>query len=239
SIANNNLIDWRVSKDSDIRNAFISDLRGSSHFLDAEYTQQLAPYSIRPVELPQVLPVQGVIAVSLKVKAATLCDLVIDILDRDFQWQGGTRVSVDASTQIATASFRLNSALTDRTSYRWSIFLTPPGGNYLSALAWYYGPHPSADPDSDGADNEQEVVAGTSPRDPLDVLSLGIDLNRPRPVITWNSKVGCRYHLFTSIDMRSWTPASEFITGTGERISIAPPPTAPSRAFYRLEVVRP
>lgn len=243
SVAQNNLIDWRVSADPQICAAFVSDLRSignGSYFLTAAETRRLAPYYIAANYLPEILPVSGEITVSLEVKAGSTCDLVIDLLDENYQWQGGTRVPIGTPGRTITTTFRLNQPLTDRTSYRWSIFLTPPGADYLSAIVWYRGPDPSDDPDGDGARNKDEFIAGTSPRNAADVLAVKVDRDSSTVLITWESKVGCRYRLFSTSNFKSWTEASEWIPGTGARISLSRAGnSAELPVIFRLQAVRP
>ena len=149
SEAKNNWIDWRISADERIRAAFVNDVRklrnGRPYFLTAQeaHWQQFA-YAITASSLPRILPLSGSISVSLNAKAQTPCDMVIDLLDADFQWQGGTRVSITALTQAVNTSFSLVKELHDGGQYRWSIFLTPPGGSYQQALSWYKGTQPVA-----------------------------------------------------------------------------------------------
>jgi hypothetical protein len=147
--ARNNWIDWRVSADQRIRAAFVADVRklrnGRSYFLTAQEAHwQTSAYAISASDLPRILPLTGSVSVSLNAKAQAPCDLVIDLLDPNFQWQGGTRVAITGSAQIVSTSFPLIQALRDGGLYRWSIFLTPTGQGYQHALAWYKGPQPAA-----------------------------------------------------------------------------------------------
>lgn len=244
SVARNNLIDWRVSANSEIRAAFVGDLRSVGgerpYFLTAEDTKRLLPFYISANSLPHILPVAGTINVSLEVKTAGPCDLVIDLLDEGFQWQGGTRVPLTPPGGMVSTSFQLNQPLTDRTSYRWSIFLTPRGADYLSAIAWYNGPNPSDDPDGDGSPNREELIAGTSPRDASDVLALSVQRRGTNVVVSWNSKTGHSYRLFSTLDLENWSVAGEPILGTGQRISISQRQGSMRPAtLYRVTVTRP
>lgn len=147
--AQNQWTDWRISASLPLRQAFIEYLRtlrdGKRYFLTAQEVQSLqSPYGIAADRLPAIVPLSGEISMSLRAKAAANCDLVIDLLDQSFNWLGGTRVPVSAGTNVIAASFNLVQPLTDGTRYRWSIFLTPTGSNYLGALAWYNGIHPVA-----------------------------------------------------------------------------------------------
>jgi hypothetical protein len=224
-VAQGNWIDWRVSADPRICSAFVRDLYAvgngnrQTRFLSAQEALCAdAPYCIAANELPEILPVSGEIALSLLVTAATTCDLVIDLLDANFGWQGGKRVSISAPGQTVITSFRIDGSLTDQTTYRWSIFLTPTGADYRAALAWYTGPMPSDDPDGDGARNDQEAAAGTSPRDALDVLALKIRMEGSRAILEWLSKIGRTYQLCRSPDLKAWLPVGGLIEGTGKLI---------------------
>lgn len=244
SIAQNNLIDWRVTGTTQIRNAFVSDLRAAglgTIFLTANDLAGLGPYYIEAKSLPTILPVSGSINVSLDVKAEAACDLVIDLLDENYQWQGGTRMQIMTPGGPITTSFRLAQPLTDTTSYRWSIFLTPSGKDWTAALAWYRGPNPSDDPDADGASNKEESIAGTSPRNATDVLKLNVTHEPDQTMIAWNSKLGRTYQLLTSVDLKTWQAIGPAIPGTGARLSISQPPDDRNARLtsYRLKVTYP
>jgi hypothetical protein len=142
-------IDWRVSADPLLRGAFLDYVRtprgGQAYFLTAPEAQALwNPYAIMPTNLPLILPLTGSLRVGFRTKAASACDLVVDLLDENFQWKGGTRVPVATGTQAVATTFNLAAPLTDGERYRWSVFLTPRGSNYLSALAWLRWPFPVA-----------------------------------------------------------------------------------------------
>ena len=149
SEAQNNWIDWRVSADQRMRAEFVRYIRavrnGQPYFLTAQQARwQQSSYAITAIELAHLLSLTGSISFSLNVKAQTACDLVVDLLDAHFDWQGGTRVPLNAGTQTISAAFPLVQALKDGTAYRWNIFLTPTGSNHQQALAWYKGPQPVA-----------------------------------------------------------------------------------------------
>ncbi len=243
-VAQSNWIDWRVSADAAICTAFLRDFfsvsaNDRSYFLTAQDVHCLgAANCISPEWLPKILPTNGEIAVSLAVHAGTDCDLVIDLLDSKFKWMGGTRVPITAPGQNVITSFRLVQPLTDQTSYRWSIFLTPTGAGYLKALAWYKGPNPSSDPDGDGLTNDEEFVAGTSPRDRADVFSLSITQQSGDLTLNWNSKAGKLYQVLATSDFKSWFPASGFITGTGQAMRYTVRNSIPTKAMnFRLQIV--
>lgn len=142
-------IDWRISAHPVIRESFVRHLRtrreGTPYFLTApELDCAQRPDCILADQLPAILPLTGSVTVALTVKAQTNCDLVVDLLDYNFAWKGGTRASVAAGTQSVTLYLTLNEALGDGRAYRWSIFLTPTGSTYLSAFAWLDSPGPVA-----------------------------------------------------------------------------------------------
>ena len=244
SIAQNDLIDWRISANEQVRTAFVRDLRASSNtgrtILTADDTKHLAPFHIDAQSLPDILPISGRISVVLNVQTALSCDLVIDLLDANFVWQGGTRVQVLPGKKRVATSFHLQQPLTDRTSYRWSIFLTPTGQDYTSAIVWYRGPHPSNDPDRDGATNEEEAIMRTSPRNAEDVLAIRLTPSPNNPqlmTVTWNSKPGVQYQLFTSSDLLNWRAASNILPGTDQTLSTqVPVNSAQAKTFFRVAV---
>ncbi len=147
--AQNQLVDWRASANPLVRNAFVSSLRtlrgGQPYFLTAqEFGATQNANNIVATEIPAILPLSGNVAMTLNVKAQSACDLEVDLLDQNFNFKGGTRIPVGAETSTVPVSFPLNQSLIDGSAYRWSIFLTPTGGNHLNALTRYTGPDPVA-----------------------------------------------------------------------------------------------
>jgi len=242
SEARNSWIDWRISANARVRSAFVRDVRalrnGRPYFLTADEALCVnSPYCIGGFNLPVILPISGEITVSLDVKAETNCDLVVDLLDSDYQWRGGGRVSIVAPGQIATVRFVMKAPLQINKSYRWSIFLTPQGKDYLSAIAWYQGPEPlvkTGDLDGDGASNEQEVLAETSPQNAADLLKLQVRPAGSQVVLQWPSKIGRNYQIYATADFKVWIPASDLISGTGQPIQL----TLPAAAWNRLMIYR-
>ena len=242
-VAQSNWIDWRVSADPRIRTAFLRDFfsvsaNGRPYFLTAQDAHCLGqPNCISSEFLPNILPVTGDVAVSLDVHTSTNCDVVIDLLDSRFNWMGGTRAAVSAPGQSVITSFHIVQPLTDQTSYRWSIFLTPTGSDYHQAFAWYNGPNPSDDPDADGLTNDQEFITGTSPRDPLDVLALSIQRQGNSVVLNWPSKSGRKYQVYSSSDFKTWEPIGSAMQGSGNplRLTVSAPNTSKLMTF-RLQV---
>jgi hypothetical protein len=137
-------IDWRVSVDERIRAAFLNDVRalrnGRHYFLAAQGAHwQHSAYALTATNLPVIVPPAGPIPISLSVKAQTNCDLVIDLLDTNFQWQAGIRLPITAGIKSVPAVIRLMMPLHEGSQYWWSIFLTSTGGGYKEALARYGG----------------------------------------------------------------------------------------------------
>ena len=136
-------------------------------------------------------------------------------------------------------SFRIAKPLTDQTSYRWSIFLTPSGSDYHQAFAWYNGPNPSADPDGDGLSNDQESIVGTNPRDPLDALAISTEHQGNSVVLNWPSKTGRKYQIYSSSDFKSWTRFGSTIQGSGNPLHFpTTPPKNSKQTFYRVQVTQ-
>jgi hypothetical protein len=217
-------IDWRISAHPLIREAFVQDLRtprqDRPYFLTAWELDCRHPANcISADHLPRTLPLTGSITVSLTTKARTNCDLVVDLLDENFQWHGGARAAVRAGTQSMALSFTINPPLTDGRTYRWSIFLTPSGSNYLGAILWHNGPAPVAFDGNDG------------PR-------LNILISGGQVILSWRSAITRQYQLFETGDLVSnfWVPLGGLIGGTGEILQMPiEPQTAGPRKFYRLQ----
>ena len=149
SEAQNQLIDWRASANPLVRSAFVSAVRtlrnSQPYFLTAqEFNATQTTNNLVAVDVPSILPLNGNVATILKVNAQVACDLEIDLLDQNYVFKGGTRITVAAGASTVSTSFALNQTLSDGGQYRWSIFLVSPGGSYLNALAWYSGPDPVA-----------------------------------------------------------------------------------------------
>jgi hypothetical protein len=61
-----------------------------------------------------------------------------------------------------------------------------------------------ADTDNDGASNLSEFLAGTSPVDAGDVLTLSIENRGGSIWINWNTRPGLLYEIQHSPDMKTW-----------------------------------
>ena len=145
----NQWIDWRVSAYAPVRSAFVDHVRalrnGRPWFLTAqEFAGLQRPDCISDLSLPTLLPVRGTVSLSLLAKAQTNCDLVVNLLDQNLQWQAGTRAPVGAGTQTVELPLRLTQPLVDGATYRWNIFLTATGGGQSQAFASYDGLQPVA-----------------------------------------------------------------------------------------------
>lgn len=145
----NQWIDWRVSAYTPVRSAFVDHVRaprnGRPWFLTAqEFAGQQRPDCISDLSLPTLLPLSGAVFLSLLIKAQTNCDLVVNLLDQNLQWQAGTRAPVGAGTRTIALPLMLNQPLVDGAAYRWNIFLAPTGGGHSQAFASYDGLQPVA-----------------------------------------------------------------------------------------------
>ena len=132
-------VDWRASENPLVRDSFLRALRtlrnGQPYFLSAsDVAWSQSPSAILPKSLPAILPLTGNLAATVEVKAETACDLVIDLLDQNFLFHGGTRLHVSAGVSTVSATFPLIRDLVDGARYRWSIFLTPTGGTHENEI---------------------------------------------------------------------------------------------------------
>ncbi len=217
-------IDWRISAHPVAREAFVKHLQRPRHsrqyFLTAQELECRHPaHCIGAVNMPCFLPLAGAVTVSLITKTAVSCDIVLDLLDEKFLWRGGTRAPVEVGTQSVTLSFIINSPLTDGQTYRWSIFMTPTGGNYLGAFAWYGGPDPVA---FDGDDE---------PR-------LNISLGVGQVILSWHSARTRQYQVFERVDLGldSWEPFGPLMAGNGAILQLpVPSEISGPRRFFRVQ----
>ena len=137
--AQNQFIDWRVSGNPLVRNAYRAAVRtprnGASYFLTAqEFTASQAANGLT-ADLPAILPLYGTVTATIRATAQAACDLVVDLLDRDFVYKGGTRIPIAAGSSTVPVTIAPNETLIDGTGYRWSIFLTPTGAAFPNTLA--------------------------------------------------------------------------------------------------------
>jgi hypothetical protein len=95
---------------------------------------------------------------------------------------------------------------------------------------------PGADSDGDGIGDADEVIMGTNPANPSDVLRLWFHSGNPAQ-LEFPSKVGRFYRLYTSGDLRTWTDSGiATIAGDGGPKLFAASTAVPGRQFYRLQV---
>lgn len=104
---------------------------------------------------------------------------------------------------------------------------------------------PAADPDSDGASNVEEYIAGTSPRDGSSRLTLQANLQanpgaQPTMLLSFVSAEGRGYVIESSavLDAPRWQPVAEFPTATraSELKANLPLPSITAASFYRIRV---
>ena len=107
------------------------------------------------------------------------------------------------------------------------------------------GVDPQADPDRDGASNQQEYLAGTDPLNGADTLAITSISRSPegtRTQLTWNSALARCYYIQERLGLgtaESWSDSGLGLIGpdgTTTRRTLTEP-AAPGR-FYRLQAVK-
>jgi hypothetical protein len=95
-----------------------------------------------------------------------------------------------------------------------------------------------ADDDGDGFTEEQEIAAGTDPRDPLSRLSVTTSgLSGSNFTVTWASVIGKTYHVDYSSNLSTWTTISgSSRTATAESCSATFSGVTGTRLFFRVVV---
>jgi hypothetical protein len=95
-----------------------------------------------------------------------------------------------------------------------------------------------ADDDGDGFTEEQEIAAGTDPRDPLSRLSVTTSgLSGSNFTVTWASVIGKTYHVDYSNNLSTWTTISgSSRTATAESSSATFSGVTGTRLFFRVVV---
>jgi len=97
---------------------------------------------------------------------------------------------------------------------------------------------PSGDPDADGANNLQEYLAGTNPKDGGDFLKLSVSVSPPYCVLSFNTATGRTYTIEGSAGLGAtnvWSTVAGGIAGSGNPATLNDPLGATTR-FYRLKV---
>jgi hypothetical protein len=95
-----------------------------------------------------------------------------------------------------------------------------------------------ADDDGDGFTEEQEIAAGTDPRDPFSRLSVTASgLSGSNFTVTWASVIGKTYHVDYSNNLSTWTTISgSSRTATAESSSATFSGVTGTRLFFRVVV---
>ena len=66
-------------------------------------------------------------------------------------------------------------------------------------------PSPYADSDGDGANNYNEFLAGTDPKNANSVLRIRLQLTPQGKFLDWNTQSGLIYQVEGSVDMKNWS----------------------------------
>jgi hypothetical protein len=102
-------------------------------------------------------------------------------------------------------------------------------------------PPPNVDSDGDGANNYQEFLAGTNPKNPASVLRMRITSSVFSPMLHWTTQPGFIYQVQRSENFAGWTSYGlpRFAVGTNDSVAIPDSTADPARrGFYRVIRVR-
>ena len=98
------------------------------------------------------------------------------------------------------------------------------------------GVDPNADPDGDGLTNLQESIAGTDPFDAKSAFKITkIDSAGGNLTLHWPSVSGKRYQVYSSTNLKTWTPIGNLLVGTGNELT-ATVAKGSSPNFFRVNV---
>ena len=96
--------------------------------------------------------------------------------------------------------------------------------------------NPQADTDGDGMTNLQESQAGTNPFSPASRFAVTrVDPVTGGVTVHWPSVTGKVYHVYSSGNLKNWSPTGNDIVGTGGDLQSKQTPNNTSK-FYRVQV---
>jgi hypothetical protein len=99
---------------------------------------------------------------------------------------------------------------------------------------------PSADPDTDGYNNQAEYISGTSPTNALSLLKIeSVRLDAGGSTITWQSGAGRRYQVWSRRDVADdpWQTIGSPVTATGNLTQFTDTSATNAFRFYRVQAL--
>jgi len=99
---------------------------------------------------------------------------------------------------------------------------------------------PKADPDSDGFNNANEFVAGSSPIDGRSLLKIEqLEATRMGTTITWQSEPGKRYRLLSrpQLGVGEWSPVGGVIAATTRSTTYVDNSASGAFRFYQIQLL--
>ncbi len=94
-------------------------------------------------------------------------------------------------------------------------------------------PTPTADEDLDGANNLQEFLAGTNPRDPQSSLRTSLLSTQAGMRLQWGTQAGSVYQVQSTVDLNVWNDSGPPRFAAGQSDSV-PTPAAADVRYYRV-----